>query len=525
MEGERIEGDFLVIGSGLAGLNFALRVADAGKVLVITKKERSETNTNYAQAGIAAAIGEDDSPSIHFQDTVRAGCGISNEEAVRIMVEEGPSLVMRLVELGVEFTKKKLPDGREVWDLWKEGGHSRRRILHAGDFTGQHIERVLIERAKEKENIKVFEDFIAVELIVEDGRCLGAWVFDEKRRKIIPFIARVVFLATGGGAQVYLHSTNPSIATGDGISIAWRAGALIANLEFVQFHPTSVYSREKRERNFLISEAVRGEGAVLLNLSGERFMEKYDERKELAPRDVVARAIDKELKERGEEYVLLDLSPIGEKKIKEKFPNIYRHLLENYGIDITRNPIPVVPAAHYLCGGVKTDVNGRTSIRGLYAAGEVACTGVHGANRLASNSLLEALVFSDRAARDALEFDEPVPLGLRLRFREGKESIERIVLVHMRERIKKTMCDLVGIVRNDYRLSRALRILRLLNEEISEMFSRVPVSRATIELRSLSDLAYLITLCASMRKESRGLHYNTDHPEPRKEWERETIIG
>ena len=369
------ETDFLVIGSGIAGLWFSLKASQYGNVIVVTKKERSESNTNYAQGGIAAAVGKNDSIELHYEDTLRTGGGLSHPEAVRIMVEEAPRLVKELMGIGIEFSRKE----RE-FDLGREGGHSRRRIVHAKDYTGASIERGLILTLRKTQRVKILENAFALDLIMDHQRCKGTWIF--QKGEIFPILAKTTLLATGGMGQIYLHTTNPRIATGDGVAMAYRAGAKIANMEFIQFHPTSLYGHKMDDRAFLISEAVRGEGGILKTLDGKTFMEKYDERGCLAPRDIVARAIDAELKRRGEDYVLLDLSSLSPSSIKSKFPMIYETCLK-MGIDITTQPIPVVPAAHYMCGGILTNVWGETSIPGLFSAGECACTGVHGANRLA----------------------------------------------------------------------------------------------------------------------------------------------
>ncbi len=523
MAREGIESDFCVIGSGLAGLHFALKVADYGSVSVITKKERSDANTNFAQAGIAAVFGVDDSSEYHIQDTLKTGDGLCKEDVVKIMVEEGPGLVKELMELGVNFTTKE----EKKLELWREGGHSRRRVVHAGDFTGNKIEKALLNNIKNHPNIKLFEHHIALQIILDDnGEAIGVYVMDTDTEKIEPFLAQSVLLATGGGGQVYLHTTNPSIATGDGIVMAYEAGATVENLEFVQFHPTSLFSREKRERNFLISEAVRGEGAVLRTLAGERFMEKYHPMKDLASRDVVARAIDKELKESGDEYVFLDLSAIPPNKVIEKFPNIYEECKKE-GIDITKDKIPVVPAAHYLCGGIKTDTFGKTSIKRLYAAGECASTGVHGANRLASNSLLEALVFSDRAARDAVSLGKKERPFSYKKFRKIVEEplSEDVRLVSLKEEIKRVMWNYVGIIRTNDRLTWALKKFNLILEEIDELWKEKTISQKIVELKNLARLAYLITKSASLRKESRGAHYNEDYPEKDdKHFKKSTIL-
>ncbi len=523
------EFDFLVVGSGIAGLTFALRAAKAGTVAVVTKKESMEANTNYAQGGIAAVFSPDDSPQRHMEDTISAGGGLSHPEAVKIMVEEGPFLVDELYRLGTHFdVKGQVGNDKVVFDLWREGGHTRRRIVHAQDHTGEEIEKTLVERVAELPSVSMFENHLALDLIMgTDGRCRGGVIFDTKTGEIEPFFAKITLLATGGVGQIYLHTTNPMIATGDGIAIAFRAGAKIANMEFVQFHPTALYLPYTKGRKFLISEAVRGEGAILRTQDGNTFMEKYDERGCLAPRDVVARAIDMELKKRGEEYVYLDLSPIPPHRIKEKFPRIYETCLE-LGIDITKEMIPVVPAAHYLCGGIMTDIDGCTSIPGLFAAGEVAHTGVHGANRLASNSLLEALVFSKRAAQKAIEEvknktasvvgDVAIP-------EYGKEEKERVFLAHECKEIKRIMWDYVGIVRSDERLEKALCRLSVIWRDVEDLCGCCKPTREIAELRSMATTARIVAFSAMLRKESRGLHFNVDHPERDDvHWKKDTII-
>ncbi|MCS7300305.1 MAG: L-aspartate oxidase, partial [Fimbriimonadales bacterium] len=398
-----MEYDFLVLGSGIAGLTFALNAAPHGSVAILTKKQRSESNTNYAQGGIAAAIGADDSWELHLQDTLIAGAGLCDRAAVEVLVKNGPRLIHWLIELGAQFDRT--PDGNIA--LGKEGGHSRNRIIHAADHTGYEIERTLLIAARKTPHITILEHYQALDLIIENGACAGVQVLDTLTGDLFEIRAKATLLATGGCGQVYLHTSNPLIATGDGIAMAWRAGAVIANMEFIQFHPTTLYHTDAP--SFLISEAVRGEGGILRRRDGYRFMPDYDPRAELAPRDIVARAIDAELKKTGDPCVYLDITHLDPEFIKHRFPTIYHTCLQ-YGVDITKEPIPVVPAAHYTCGGVWTDLNGRTTIPRLYACGEVAYTGVHGANRLASNSLLEALVFAERAAQHATtRLDEPPP--------------------------------------------------------------------------------------------------------------------
>lgn len=521
MENKRIETDFLVIGSGLAALNFSLRVSDHGRVIILTKKERTEANTNYAQGGIASVFSKEDSFESHKEDTMKAGEGLSEEKMVDIMVKEGPSLVKDLIDWGVSFSRNESSN----LELWREGGHSHRRIVHAGDTTGQEIERSLISAIKRHPNIRLFEHHIAYELLVDDGECHGVRVLDVSTGEVMQITADVTLLATGGAGQVYQHTSNPSIATGDGISMAYDSGCSIADLEFFQFHPTTLYTSKFVERQFLISEAVRGEGAKLYDRDNNRFMEGVHPRKELAPRDVVAREIDKVLKKKGDDFVYLDISFMEKEKITKKFPGIYRECLK-YSVNITEEPIPVVPAAHYMCGGVKIDENARTDLRGLLAAGEVAFTGVHGANRLASNSLIETLVFSTRAAKISKEWMvKNAPSPDLFREKERKSTLEESILaVHARKEIKQTMCDYVGIVRRDYLLNRAIRRLDLYREEITNLYRNTYLSRDLIELKSIADVSYLITKSAINRKESRGLHFNKDHPEKKVSFKKHTII-
>ncbi len=530
-----IKTDFLVIGSGIAGLSFAIKAAALGTVAVVTKKETVESNTNYAQGGVAAVVDPHDSFASHVQDTIVAGAGLCREDVVQFVVEEGPERIQDLIAWGVAFTKSEQVEG-EFYDLGKEGGHSRRRVLHATDFTGREIERALHEKANGFGPIQIHENFIAVDLILKSkilgqrvphaDRCIGAYVYDINRQEIHTFRAKFVILATGGAGKVYTVTTNPDIATGDGIAIAYRAGARIANMEFMQFHPTCLYHPEVK--SFLISEAVRGEGAILRLKNGEAFMERYHPLKDLAPRDIVARAIDNELKKSGDDCVYLDITHREKKFIKNRFPNIYGKCLE-LGIDITVEPIPVVPAAHYLCGGVAVDHVGRTNIDGLFACGEVSCTGFHGANRLASNSLLEGAVFAHRtflAVKELLpvttEEDLVVPSWDP---RGATESDESIVVSHNWDEIRRCMSNYVGIVRSDKRLERAERRIELICREIDEYYRDFIITRDLLELRNIATVAKLIIQCARLRKESRGLHYNMDYPDrDDRNWLKDTVV-
>jgi L-aspartate oxidase len=518
--------DFLVIGSGVAGLSFALRAAERGSVAVVTKKASAESNTNYAQGGIAAVMDPADTVEDHVRDTLVSGAGLCDEVVVRFVVTEGPERVRELMTLGARFDQD--PEGD--LHLGMEGGHSAHRIVHAADMTGREVERALLAAVRAHSNVRLFEYHFAVDLITEhhlgqdvtalgEGgiHCFGAYVLDEETGQVETLLAKATLLAAGGAGQVYLHTTNPPVATGDGIAMCYRARAVIANMEFIQFHPTSLYlpDADFGGRRFLITEAVRGDGGILRNRAGERFMPEYDPRAELAPRDVVARAIDDQMKRHGDPHVWLDIShrPAGE--IYKHFPNIYETLLK-HGIDMTDQPIPVVPAAHYTCGGVVVDAEARTSIAGLFACGEVTCSGLHGANRLASNSLLEALVFAHRAVAPAAEYaaahgwEEAVPEW----DASGTENTKEWVLVqHNLGEVRRVMSDYVGIVRSMLRLERAARRIRLLHDETEGFYERTRVSSPLCELRNLIAVAHLVVACARSRTESRGLHAMTDFPE------------
>ncbi len=533
-----INTDYLVIGTGIAGLSFALEAAKSGKVAIVTKKEKTETSTNYAQGGIASVFNLDDSFDLHIEDTLKSGDGLCNKKIVEMVVKNGPEMIKELISMGVNFSRQN--DKTDELELGMEGGHSKRRIVHTKDKTGNEVERALLERAEENENITIYEDFMAIDLItvsklVKRGivkseskeSCWGAYVLDVKNDEVITFHSKVTVLAAGGVGKIYLYTSNPDIASGDGIAMGYRAGVKAANMEFVQFHPTCLY--HPLAKNFLISEAVRGEGGVLVNSKGERFMEKYHPLKDLAFRDIVARSIDMELKKSGDECVYLDITHKPKSFVKERFPNIYENC-QKYQIDITEQPIPVVPAAHYMCGGLVTDENGMTNINNLYAIGEVACTGLHGANRLASNSLLEALVFARMAAvrsRQDLESNRDVPFSKAPDWEKGIaiDSEEMVVVTHNWDEIRRLMWNYVGIVRTNRRLARARARIENIQSEIKEYYWNFTVTRDLLELRNLALVGELIINCAILRKESRGLHYNLDCPVKDDEnWMRDTVI-
>ena len=511
--------DHVVVGSGIAGLTYALKAADKGSVGIVTKKSRADSNTAWAQGGIACVTSSEDSIALHVQDTLIAGDGLCDEEVVRTIVSEGPGRIAELVSLGMNFDERTTPEGIREPDLGREGGHSKRRILHAKDATGFEIERTLLAAVAAHPGITVLENHMAVDLITTgklgyamQDRCVGLYVLNESSGEVETLRTDVVILATGGCGRVYLYTTNPDIATGDGVAMAWRAGATISNMEFMQFHPTCLY--HPKAKSFLITEAVRGEGGVLTDGQGHRFMGKYDPRMELAPRDIVARAIDAEMKRTGKPCVYLDISHKPAEFVRERFPTIYE-TCRGLGIDITRKPIPVVPAAHYQCGGVKTDLNGETTLRGLYAVGEAACTGLHGANRLASNSLLEALVIAHRAEAKASRNHRRQDIEIILpEWRPGKvqDVDEMVVIYHNWDEIRRLMWDYVGIVRSNKRLERAKHRVRLLREEIDEYYGSFRVTNDLLELRNLSLVADLIIRSALARRESRGLHYTIDFP-------------
>ena len=514
--------DFIVVGSGIAGLSFALRAAEHGSVAIVTKREAGTTNTAWAQGGIACVQSAEDSFGLHVADTLDAGAGLCSEPVVRRIVSEGPRSIRELIDWGVRFDGDEDPgtgEGRIA--LGREGGHTARRILHHKDTTGREIERKLLQRVREDDRIEVLEHHFAIDLITmskvapdRPQRCVGLYVLDEAGGRVETLRSDRTLLCTGGSGRVYLYTTNPDVATGDGVAMAWRAGCEIANMEFVQFHPTCLYHH--RLKSFLVTEAMRGEGAELIDAQGRRFMGDYDPRGSLAPRDIVARAIDREIKRTGGPCVYLDITHKPADFVRSRFPNIYETCL-GVGIDITKEPIPVVPAAHYQCGGVRTDVNGATSLPGLWAVGEVACTGLHGANRLASNSLLEAVVVSDLALRDCLGKLPPAAGEDTLVLPEwesgdASDVDELVVIYHNWDEIRRLMWDYVSIVRTDKRLQRAATRLRNLRQEVEEFYWNFRVTSELLELRNLVDTASLIVESATRRKESRGLHYTLDHP-------------
>jgi L-aspartate oxidase len=524
-----IKTDFLIIGSGIAGLSLAIKVAQLGSVAIVTKKEKSESNTNYAQGGIAAVTDKTDSFEEHIGDTLVCGAGLCNRDVVEFVVREAPPRIQELIEWGVNFTKSEEPP--HLYDLGQEGGHHRRRVLHAKDLTGREIERALHEKVAALKNVQIFENHIGIDLIIQKDaegltiNCLGAYVLDVHNSEIHTYRTKYTILSTGGAGKVYLITTNPDIATGDGIAMAYRAGAQVANMEFIQFHPTCLFHPEAKA--FLISEAVRGEGGILKLRNGETFMEKYHPMKSLAPRDVVAKAIDTEIKQSGDEYVLLDITHHGRDFLIDRFPNIYHKCLE-YGIDMAVQPIPIAPAAHYICGGVAVDHYGKTSIDNLFACGEVSCTGLHGANRLASNSLLEALVYSHRAyTRIAKSFRQTELSDAPIRPwdpGDTAESNDSIVVTNNWDEIRRCMWNYVGIVRSDKRLERAERRIDMVQREIHEYYWNYKVTKDLIELRNITTVAKLIVQSARARKESRGLHYTMDYPDTLDSFLKDTIL-
>jgi len=513
------EFDFVVVGSGIAGLTFALKAASKGTVAIVTKRTLVDSNTAWAQGGVACVVSDEDSFELHIRDTLEAGAGLCHQDAVRAVVMEGPERIRELIDLGLHFDERETVNGGHELDLGKEGGHSKRRVLHVQDATGREIEAVLAARVREHPSITILENHMAVDCITTgklgyamQNSCVGLYVLDEATGEVETIRTDVTVLATGGCGKVYLYSTNPDIATGDGVAMAWRAGAAVANMEFVQFHPTCLY--HSQAKSFLVTEAVRGEGGILVDEKGRRFMNRHHPLKELAPRDIVARAIDAEMKRKGSKCVYLDISHQPADFVRSRFPTIYETCLK-FGIDITKEPIPVVPAAHYQCGGVKTDLHGESSLRGLYVIGEAACTGLHGANRLASNSLLEGLVLAHRAfEKSARGLHEHVAIKLP-EWRPGQvqDVDELVVIYHNWDEIRRLMWDYVGIVRTDKRLQRAAARLRNLQAEIQEFYWNFKITTDLLELRNLVTVAALIVDCALSRKESRGLHFTLDYPD------------
>jgi L-aspartate oxidase len=525
--------DCLVIGSGVAGLSFALEAAEHCDVVVVTKRSADESNTKYAQGGIAAVLSGADSFAAHIVDTIQAGAGLCHEAAVEVCVREGPARVRMLQEIGARFDladeSQRRDDASTDLDLHLEGGHSARRVAHAADTTGREVERALLEAVRRSPRARLLEDHTAVDLITMAKYggpevCAGAYVLNGVTGKVETILARTVVLASGGAGKVYLYTTNPDVATGDGVAMAYRAGAEIANMEFYQFHPTSLY--HPLARRFLITEAMRGEGAVLRLLDGTAFMKSHDPRGDLAPRDVVARSIDFEMKRTGADHVLLDITDKKPDFVRERFPGIYEECLR-WGIDVTREPIPVVPAAHFMCGGITTNLEGRTTIPGLWAIGECACTGLHGANRLASNSLLEGLVMAHRAARTlvgTLDRGARWPDVPEWEVGSATPSDEAVVITHSWDEVRRLMWNYVGIVRSNVRLRKAARRIALLNEEIAEYYWKYFVTRDLLELRNIATVAQLVVECAASRRESRGLHFMNDYPEVDSRFARDTVM-
>jgi L-aspartate oxidase len=521
-----IKTDCLVIGSGVAGLSLALEAAAYGDVVIVTKRGADESNTKYAQGGIAAVLSTGDSFEAHIADTILAGAGLCHPLAVEVCVKEGPARIQALRDLGAQFDRA---EGDTDLDLHLEGGHSQRRVAHAADMTGREVERALLEAVRGAPNVRILEDHMAVDLITlakygGPELCAGAYVLDGATHKVHTIMARAVVLASGGAGKVYLYTTNPDVATGDGVAMAFRAGAEIANMEFYQFHPTCLY--HPKAPRFLLTEALRGEGAVLTLPDGSPFMMRHDPRGELAPRDVVARAIDFEMKRTGAEHVLLDITHKSPDVVRDNFPGIYRECLR-WGLDITQQPIPVVPATHYMCGGITTNLEGRTTIPGLWAIGECACTGLHGANRLASNSLLEGLVFGHRAAHSVgrlIDRSRAWPDVPEWEVGTATLSDEAVVVTQNWDEVRRLMWNYVGIVRSDTRLRRAARRIALLQEEIVEYYWKYFVTRDLLELRNIAVVAQLIVDCASNRLESRGLHATSDHVATDPRFARDSVV-
>jgi L-aspartate oxidase len=514
------EFDFVVIGSGVAGLSLSLKLAEHGSVAIVTKRKPADSNTAWAQGGVACVTSAEDSFDLHIEDTLIAGAGLCDQEAVRMIVTEGPAAVRELMRIGVHFDERILESGEKELDLGKEGGHSKRRVLHYHDTTGREIEQRLLDAAVQQSNIQILDNHMAVDLITTgklgyttEDRVIGVYVLNDTSGIVETIRSDRVILATGGCGKVYLYTTNPDVATGDGVAMAWRAGAAVANMEFIQFHPTCLFHAERK--SFLISEAMRGEGGKLVDASGREFMPKYHKLAALAPRDVVARAIDAEMKRTGAKCMYIDITHKPAAFLKDRFPNIYETCF-SLGIDMTRQPIPIVPAAHYQCGGVKTDLQGATTLRGLFAVGEVACTGLHGANRLASNSLLEALVLAGRCSIALLKpkyakYHQAFNLP---EWRPGhaQDVDEVVVIYHNWDEIRRLMWDYVGIVRTNKRLQRASTRLRNLQREIQEFYWDFKLTTDLLELRNLCTVASLIVDSALARNESRGLHFTLDYP-------------
>jgi L-aspartate oxidase len=521
-----METDYLVLGSGLAGLYFALRASRHGRVVIVSKRSLTEANTRYAQGGVAGVLGPDDTAQKHIDDTLRVGDGLCHPDAVETCVREGPAHIQHLGdELGVAFDRDE--DGNFL--LGREGGHSERRIVHSRDMTGAAIQTALLARAAERgDRITMLADHMAIDLLTTakyggPNAVFGAYVYDQKTGEVKTVLARSVIIATGGAGKVYLYTTNPDVATGDGVAMAYRVGARVANMEFFQFHPTCLY--HPAAKSFLISEALRGEGGILRLIDGTAFMPRYHEMKDLAPRDIVARAIDAELKRTGDDHVTLDMTHLDPKYLVDRFPNIHARCME-LGIDMRKMPIPVVPAAHYSCGGVLVDEHGRSSVRNLYAVGEVSMTGLHGACRLASNSLLEALVYAARAADDVKDLTVDRPQRVAPWYAgEATSSDERVLVSHTWEEIRRLMWNYVGIVRTDRRLERAARRIDLIRDEIRDYYWNVLVNNDLLELRNIALVADLIIQSARRRLESRGLHYNLDHLDKDPRWQRDTILA
>ncbi len=521
--------DVLIIGSGGAGLSLALQLPQSTRIAVLSKFDLQHCNTYNAQGGISAVLESEDTLESHIQDTIIAGAGLCKRNIVELVVSHGKQCVEWLIDQGVEFTEEETQEGHSQLHLTREGGHSHRRVVHSADATGKAIIHTLDQRIREAENIDLFEYYNAVDLIHSTSsnnqqQISGAYVLDIKADRVVALRARSVVLATGGSSRVYLYTSNPDVATGDGIALAWRAGCRVANMEFNQFHPTCLY--HPQARSFLISEALRGEGGKLILPDGSRFMEKFDSRKELAPRDIVARAIDYEIKRLGIDCVYLDISYKPEEFITSHFPTIYKTCLE-YNIDITKQPIPVVPAAHYTCGGIVTDIKGRTDIEGLYAIGEVTCTGLHGANRMASNSLLECQVFARQVRDDIIKTNPhrpPPPQVPEWDESRVTNSDEEVVISHNWHQLRRFMWDYVGIVRTDKRLARAKRRVEMLKQEIHEYYGHFKISSDLLELRNLVTVADLVITSAMQRKESRGLHYTLDYPETDENQAKDTVL-